>query len=102
MSSLGANISALYNNTLNLYLSTAAPSDQASLEVQLRALSSKLQKLIDETLPVDDQKYKNAVTAVASANQAVQSAINDLNALANAIGQIAQAISMIAKLAAAV
>ena len=100
MDSLGTNVSTLYNNTLNLYLS-AGPADQALLEGQLRTLSGQLQKLIDETLPVDDQKYRDAVTNVANANQSVQNAIKDLNTTANAIQQIAQAISTIAKLAAA-
>jgi hypothetical protein len=74
MNTLGTNVAALYNNTLNLYLNATTPGDQALLEGQLRTLSGQLQKLIDKTLPVDDQKYKGAVTAVDKANQSVQSA----------------------------
>ncbi|MBV9954121.1 MAG: hypothetical protein JOZ70_02620, partial [Pseudolabrys sp.] len=83
------------------YLTAATPSERSLLESELRTLNSQLEKLIDAALPMDDQKYKNAVSAVANANKAIQTAIADLGAIAKAIGQIAQAISTIGKLVAA-
>ncbi len=98
---LGANALQALEQIVALMEVTRDPKRLQELEDLRVALTQQIAALVDISVSVESQEYKDAVKGLRDASAMVDQAIQGLESVSKAISAIAQAVELVAKVAAA-
>lgn len=101
MPTLGQRLTTALIELNELILYDNRPAEQARLEGLHKGICRRLQKLVDNRIPTNTVKYRDATEALKEANSALKKAREDAAKVAQAIEKLAKALQAIGKVAGA-
>jgi hypothetical protein len=98
MSTLGQQLSESIEHITELIMRTTDTAQMRAMAEQQRTLSRQLQELIDRDVPRATEAYREATSALESANAELVAAREDANRVAGVVGFVADAADRVARL----